>query len=183
MPSEQSEDQTVTAGHQGRDEDLLLLLCALAVSGWTRRGLCMCVCTWCPAPQGWQCAMAPDSLWARLFLHIYAFPTAHLCSHRPAESLHSQVYGDGKFDYFCAEWILEKLSLCSTERRWAGSTKNQESPALLGQKKGHRVREPGGNRVRWGWFPHWMLKVWSCMVLHYSSPLTFLMWGQDNLLL
>lgn len=88
MPSGQIKDRIVTAGHLGRDEDLLLLLCALAASCWTRRALC--VCTQCPTEGGWQHVVAPDSL-SRASSSISVLsllPT--LCSHRPAESLHNQ---------------------------------------------------------------------------------------------
>lgn len=89
MPSEQINNRIVTAGHLSRDEDLLLLLlCALAASFWTRRALC--VLTWCPAPGGWQHVIAPGSL-SRASSSISVLsllPT--LCSHRPVKSLHSQ---------------------------------------------------------------------------------------------
>lgn len=88
MSSEQIKDRIVTAGHLGRDEDLLLLLCALAASCWTRRALC--VYTWCPAPGGWQHVVAPDSLSRASSSKSVHFLLPTLCSHRPAESLHSQ---------------------------------------------------------------------------------------------
>lgn len=104
MPSEQTEDQIVTAGHQGRDKDLLLLLCALAVSCWTRRDLCVCVCV-----PGAQLLMGGSVPWLQTLSEqgsssisvLFLLPT--LCSHRLLSLCIVKVYGDGKFDYFCAE--------------------------------------------------------------------------------